>query len=43
MTMGDQTISVAISKPPERKNNPVAFPQAVSIMSLGGGARALGT
>jgi hypothetical protein len=40
--MGDRTISVAISKPPERKNNPVVTAQAVSIMSLGGGAKALG-
>ncbi|PNF41960.1 Squamous cell carcinoma antigen recognized by T-cells 3 [Cryptotermes secundus] len=42
MTMGDRTVSVAISKPPERKNNPGVTARAASIMSLGGGARAFG-
>jgi hypothetical protein len=42
MVMGDKTISVAISKPPERKLNPAATVQSASVMSLGGGPKGVG-
>ena len=40
--MGDHTISVAISHPPDRKQNPPDTAQAASVMSLGGGAKSVG-
>ncbi|KAJ4445263.1 hypothetical protein ANN_07064 [Periplaneta americana] len=46
MTFGERTISVAISKPPERKNTPAAVSSSssssVSVTSLGGGVKDLG-
>ena len=44
MTVGDKTISVAISKPPERKQGATSSAPFVpsSILSLGGGAKELG-
>lgn len=43
MKMGDHTVSVAISKPPERKQNPLGTAQSASIMSLGGGTKSFGS
>jgi hypothetical protein len=42
MKMGDHTIAVAISQPPERKQNPPGTAQSASIMSLGGGTKRFG-
>jgi hypothetical protein len=43
MTMGDRTISVAISKPPERKLKSSATAQSLSVKSLGGGPKIVGS
>ena len=40
--MGEHTISVAISHPPERKQNPPDTAQSAPVMSLGGGTKSVG-